>query len=130
VSHPFACGRRVYPVNQPDDRQAWLEGHPQREHTPVRQDGSLHGPSGKIGFWFVNLPFTDSEIGYTAQGPTTANGAGLVHMGEASVAGQCSYRVTFTVPDVPVGTYGIVAIEHSGRGSAALGRPIEFRVTR
>jgi hypothetical protein len=45
----------------------------------------------------------------------TAGGAPVVHLGEASVAGQCSYRVTFTIPDVPPGIYGIVAIEHGGR---------------
>ena len=99
------------------------------EITPLfNEAGHYLGPSGKIGFWFVNLPFKSSEIGYNAQGPTTVNGAPVVHLGEASVEGQCSYRVGFTVPDVPPGTYGIVAIEHGGRSFAALGKPIEFRV--
>ena len=61
--------------------------------------------------------------------PAWNDGVPVVHLGEAHVAGQCSYRVTFRVPDVPSGTYGIVSIEHSGGGSAALGKPIEFRVT-
>src|SRR5205823_2728427 len=79
------------------------------ENTPLfNEAGRYLGPSGKIGFWFVNLPFNDSEIGYTAKGPTTAEGAQLVHLGETSVVGQCSYRVAFSVPDVVPGTYGVV----------------------
>lgn len=99
------------------------------ENTPlIDKAGRYIGPRGKIGFWFVDLPFTRSEINYTAKGVATASAARVVHLGEASVAGQCSYRVTFRVPDVPPGTYAIVAIEHDAHGSAALGKPIEFRV--
>jgi hypothetical protein len=99
-------------------------------NTPLfNEAGHYLGPSGKIGFWF-NLPFDTWEYAYSSQGPPTSNnGIPVFHLGEARVVGQCSYRVTFRVPDVLPGTYGIVPIEHSRGGSAALGKPIEFLVT-
>jgi hypothetical protein len=100
------------------------------ENTPLfNKAGHYLGPSGKIGFWF-NLPFADWPAAYSSQGlPSSNNGVPVFHLGEAPVEGQCSYRVTFRVPEVPPGIYGIVPIEHSGGGSAALGKPIEFRVS-
>ncbi len=100
------------------------------ENTPLfSKAGHYLGPSGKIGFWF-NLPFDSWEAAYTPHGPPPShNSVPVFHLGEAQVAGQCSYRVTFRVPNVPPGTYDIVAIEHSRGGSAALGKPIEFHVT-
>jgi hypothetical protein len=100
------------------------------ENTPLfNKAGHYLGPSGKIGFWF-NLPFASWPAAYSSQGlPSSNNGVPVIHLGEAPVAGQCSYRVTFRVPEVPPGTYEIVSIEHSGGGSAALGQPIDFRVT-
>jgi hypothetical protein len=89
------------------------------ENTPLFDEaGRYIGPSGKIGFWF-NMPFDRWETVYTSdRPPASANGAPVVHLGEASVADQCSYRVSFRVPDVPPGTYGVVAIEHGAGGSA------------
>jgi hypothetical protein len=101
------------------------------ENTPLfNEAGHYLGPNGKIGFWF-NLPFESWTAAYSPEAlPASNEGVPVVHLGEAHVAGECSYRVTFRVPDVRPGTYGIVSIEHSGGGSAALGKPIEFRVTR
>jgi hypothetical protein len=100
------------------------------ENVPLfNKAGRYLGPKGKIGFWF-NLPFNRWTSAYTTAGPPhSANGVPVVHLGEATVAGHCSYRVMFTVPNVPPGIYGIVAIEHIDGNAAALGRPIEFRVT-
>ena len=98
-------------------------------NTPLfNKAGRYLGPTGKIGFWF-NLPFDDWVHVYFGQAPPSSNkGAPVIHLGEANVTGQCSYRVTFRVPDVSPGTYDIVPIEH-GRGGAAAFPAIEFRVT-
>lgn len=99
-------------------------------NTPLfGKSGSYVGPTGKIGFWF-NLPFDDWVYAYSPQGsrPGSNNGVPVIHIGEVDVAGQCSYRVTFRVPNVPPGTYEIVPIEHGGGGAAAF-RAIEIRVT-
>jgi hypothetical protein len=100
------------------------------ENVPLfNKAGRYLGPNGKIGFWF-NLPFDRWTSAYTTGGPPrSANGVPVLHLGEATVADECSYRVMFTVPNVPAGTYGIVAIEHIDGNAAALGKPIEFRVT-
>ena len=92
------------------------------------KSGRYAGPTGKIGFWF-NLPFDEWVRAYSRQGPPSSNtGAPVIHIGESNVAGQCSYRLTFRVSEVPPGTYEMVPIEHVG-GNAAAFRPIEFRVT-
>jgi hypothetical protein len=98
-------------------------------NTPLfNKAGHYLGPTGKIGFWF-NLAFADWVHVYFGQTPPSSNeGAPVIHLGEANVAGRCSYRVTFRVPDLPPGIYDIVPIEH-GRGGAAAFPAIEFRVT-
>jgi hypothetical protein len=90
--------------------------------------GRYLGPSGKIGFWF-NLPFGNWANVYFGHRPPDANdGIPVIHLGEANVAGECSYRVSFKVPEVPSGTYEILPISHTRNGSAAF-EPIQFRVT-
>lgn len=98
-------------------------------NTPLFSEaGRYVGPTGKIGFW-LNLPFGDWTHVYFGQTPPPSNnGAPVVHLGEANVEGQCSYRVTFMVPNIAPGRYKIVPIEHGGGGSAAFS-PVEFRVT-
>jgi hypothetical protein len=98
-------------------------------NTPLfNEAGRYLGPSGKIGFWF-NLPPGAWAYVYSSQAPPSSNqGTPVIHLGEAHVKGQCSYRVTFKVPDVPPGIYDIVPIEH-GRGSSSAFQPLEFRVT-
>jgi hypothetical protein len=100
------------------------------ENTPLfNKAGRYLGPTGRIGFWF-NLP--PESLGQMYNGdpqPTTPIGAPVIHLGEASVRGQCSYLVSFHVPDVTPGTYSLVIIEHSDGGYAPLGKPIGFRVT-
>jgi hypothetical protein len=90
--------------------------------------GRYRGPSGEIGFWF-NLPFGDwVHVYFGHRPPVTNGGVPVIHLGEANVAGECSYRASFKVPQVPPGIYEILPIEHDRHGSAAF-RPIEFRVT-
>jgi hypothetical protein len=98
-------------------------------NTPLfNEAGRYLGPSGKIGFWF-NLPFAAWTRVYPLPGAPSANGSvPVIHLGEADVRDECSYRVTFRVPTVPPGVYDIVPIEHGGGGSAAF-PAIEFRVT-
>jgi hypothetical protein len=99
-------------------------------NTPLfAKSGRYVGPTGKIGFWF-NLPFGDWVHVYFGQVPRSSNkGAPVIDLGEANVEGKCSYRVAFTVPNVPPGRYQIVPIQH-GRGSSAAFRSIDLRVTR
>lgn len=97
-------------------------------YTPLfNEAGRYLGPSGKIGFWF-NLPAEWEEVYSSLPPPTSNNGLPVIRLGEADVAGQCSYRVTFDVPDVPPGVYDIVPIQH-GQGSSSAFLPLEFRVT-
>ncbi len=78
------------------------------------KSGRYAGPTGKIGFWF-NLPFDEWVRAYSRQGPPSSNtGAPVIHIGEVDVAGQCSYRLTFRVPEVPPGTYEIVPTRDEG----------------
>jgi hypothetical protein len=55
-------------------------------------------------------------------------GSSVIPLGEATVEGECSYRVTFTVPDVAPNTYALVLVDH-GRGSATELGTINFVVT-
>lgn len=98
-------------------------------YTPLfNEAGRYLGPSGRIGFWF-NLPPDGWEEIYSSLEPPASNeGVPVIHLGEAVVEGQCSYRVTFRVPDVPPGIYEIVPIEHGHGGSAAFAAT-EFRVS-
>jgi hypothetical protein len=99
-------------------------------NTPLfAPSGKYLGPSGKIGFWF-NLPWNAWENIYSTLPPPSTNaGMPVLHLGEALVQGRCSYRVTFTVPDMPPGIYPLVLIEHVPGSSAALAKPISFHVT-
>ncbi len=87
-------------------------------NTPLFDEaGNYLGPRGKIGFWF-NLPYEHWEVTYTSEGPPTSNhGVPVLHLGEARVVGQCSYRVTFRVPNVPPGTYDIVPISSTAEAA-------------
>lgn len=97
-------------------------------NTPLFNEAHHYrGPKGKIGFWF-NLPFGAwTEVYSSLRPPRVNRGVPVIHLGEAKVKGQCSYRVTFNVPDVPPGVYDIVPIEH-GEGSSSAFLPLEFRV--
>jgi hypothetical protein len=97
--------------------------------TPLfAESGRYRGPRGRIGLWF-NLPFAAWTRVYSSSEPPTAkNGVPVIHLGEATVAGLCSYRITFRVPSVPPGRYLIVPIEH-GLGSSAAFAPLAFRVS-
>jgi hypothetical protein len=99
-------------------------------NTPlVSKSGEYVGPEGKIGFWF-NLPFREWEHAYFGDTvPRSNNGVPVTHLGEADVQGRCTYRVTFAMPNVPPGTYPLVAIEHGGGAAAAMGKPIGLHVT-
>ena len=99
-------------------------------NTPlVSKSGEYVGPEGKIGFWF-NLPFREWEHAYLGNNvPRSNNGIPVTHLGEADVRGRCRYRVTFSMPNVPPGTYPLVAIEHGGGSAAAMGKPIDLHVT-
>jgi hypothetical protein len=96
--------------------------------TPLfNKAGHYEGPSGKIGLWF-NLPFSDWARVYSSEGAPSSNGSvPVLHLGEVTVKGQCSYRAMFRVPTVPAGVYDIVPIEHI-RGNASAFPAIEFRV--
>jgi hypothetical protein len=100
-------------------------------NTPLfSKAGRYVGPTGKIGFWF-NLPpdaWQDLYFG-TPIRPTTYQGSPVLHLGEANVRGRCSYHVTFAVPNVTPGTYALDMIDHGMGSAAALGGPIDFRVT-
>jgi hypothetical protein len=98
-------------------------------YTPLFNEAHHYvGPSGRIGFWF-NLPLNAWPRLYSTQRPPpSSRGVPVIHLGEADVAGQCSYRVTFKVPAVPPGVYLVVPIEH-GRGSSSPFGALEFHVT-
>jgi hypothetical protein len=98
-------------------------------YTPLFNEAHHYvGPSGRIGFWF-NLPLSAWPRLYSAQRPPrSSGGVAVIHLGEADVAGQCSYRVMFKVPAVPPGVYLVVPIEH-GRGSSSAFEALEFHVT-
>lgn len=98
-------------------------------NTPLlAKSGRYIGPVGLIGFWW-NLPPSGWEHVYFGQTPpATSGGTAVIHLGEVLVKDQCSYRVSFLVPDVPQGLYPILPIEH-GHGGAAAFATLEFRVT-
>jgi hypothetical protein len=98
-------------------------------NTPLfAKSGRYLGPSGKIGFWFNLPPGGWEHVYFGGAIPRTYHGVPVIHLGEANVAGECSYRASFRVPNVLEGVYVIVPIEHGRQGSAAF-RSIEFRVT-
>jgi hypothetical protein len=102
------------------------------ENTPlINKAGRYLRPNGKIGFWFNLPPEALGHMYVASPPPSTYQGSPVIHLGEASVPGKCSYRVTFHVPNVTPGTYTLVIIEHShsSGGYAQLGEPIYFRVT-
>ena len=123
-ARPVAYNVNIQPAAGAPGSTVFVTGN-----TPLFSPAARYiGPTGKIGFWF-NLPPNGWENIYsTVPAPTANSGAPIVHLGEASVQGRCSYRVTFTVPDMPPGSYPLVLIEHV-HGSSSAFEPINFEVT-
>jgi len=87
--------------------------------------GKYVGPSGNIGFWWNLDPSSWSPI--STASPSPAGQGPVVELAVTTISGHCTYRVEFTVPRVPVGTYAIVPYEFS-RNSSSPFQTLRFRV--
>jgi hypothetical protein len=84
-------------------------------------------PTAEIQVWW-NL---DPDIWYSVFLPTPSPaGPGTAQLlGGADVSGLCSYEVAITIPNVPVGEYGLVVVYFTPEGAAAAFPGVDFRVT-
>ena len=103
---------------------------------PIPHDGGKGGgparPTTEITAWW-NLDMSEWWSALThPDEPTAARQGPTVYLGQDDVREECDYRVEFTVPDVPAGTYDIVVLnggpDVGGPSHSALGA-VPFRVT-
>jgi Tol biopolymer transport system component len=93
------------------------------------ENGSFtpYDPGDTVQFWW-NLDPNQWDSAITTGGPSPAvPGASVQSLGEKSIVNTCSYELTFTVPDVPVGTYPIIGLYMGGDGVASL-TPVSIHV--
>jgi hypothetical protein len=62
------------------------------------------------------------------QEPVPARPGPVLRLGRVGMEGSCTYELSFTVPDVPPGTYPIVVLQMDPESAAAF-RPAYFEVT-
>jgi hypothetical protein len=90
-----------------------------------RQDGSfdVEGRTIAIAWWNADQRDWGYLSSFSTDSPSPVASGPIVRLGEGGV-GQCSFSITFTVPDVPPGDYPIVIIHEgplpSPNGSALL----------
>ena len=121
---PDAYGVSVQPTTGSTGSTVQVSGN-----TPLfNEAGRYLRPTGKIGFWFNLPPDGWIHVYFGQTTPSTNQGSPVIHLGEANVEGECSYHVTFAVPNVTPGNYSLVVIEHGRGSSAEVDVPIDFRV--
>jgi hypothetical protein len=90
-----------------------------------RHDGSfdVEGRTIAIAWWNANKQDWPYLSSFSTRSPSPVSSGPIVRLGEGG-EGQCSFSITFTVPDVPPGDYPIVVIHEyplpSPDGSALL----------
>jgi hypothetical protein len=90
-----------------------------------RQDGSfdVEGRTTAIAWWNADKQDWPYLSSFSSSSPSPVSSGPIVRLGEGG-EGQCSFSITFTVPDVPPGDYPIVVIHEyplpSPDGSALL----------
>jgi len=93
------------------------------------EDGTYAGPSGSIRVWWNVDP--EQWISLVVGAPSPAGEGPTTLVANFDVSSACSYAHPFLVPDVPPGTYTLVALETDTadpRNAAPFG-PMTFEVT-
>jgi hypothetical protein len=80
--------------------------------TPIyAEDGSYREPSGEIQLWWNANPDEWESVLPGGQEPVPDEPGEVLLVGTAQLAGTCTFRTSFTVPDVPPGDYTIVSAQ-------------------
>ncbi|MGI8519842.1 MAG: hypothetical protein ACR2MC_04445 [Actinomycetota bacterium] len=94
--------------------------------TPIyTEDGSYRAPDGEIHLWWNADPEAWESLLPGGDEPVPDKPGEVLLVGTGQLAGTCTFRTSFTVPDVPPGDYTIVSVnlvnpEHRENFGAAL----------
>ncbi|MGH2724285.1 MAG: hypothetical protein ACRDI0_08465 [Actinomycetota bacterium] len=95
------------------------------------EGGSAVGSITKVRVWWNLDPNAWWSALVETTPPTAATDGPVLLLGEEDVSGKCGYEISFKVPDVPPGTYPIVALYSGpdvGGPSTAMLEPATFTV--
>lgn len=96
------------------------------------KSGRYRGPTGKkVELWWNLKPSryaTALSFGPSSPEPEAAKDGLVLLVGATRLYGECTFKITFDVPDVAPEVYPLVAIGYGGGGAASL-PPMLFRVT-